>query len=175
MCYLGIVLSLIVVFSFQTRMEVERLYRMCPNWVSSGSSNTFVTLPVIAVSQATIDAELGTEFSLTVSSNTALGIINMRDGRAVNLTVTYPAIRFTNAVDWAGKSKPSDTEDIKMFHFYKIGEVLHGAYEQRIPFPYRTAANQPTVTDIVTGKYWRWTGTNWVEIAPADLRPEWVH
>lgn len=99
-------------------------------------TTTHVIIPPISVANQTLDASLGSEFILTLTSNVNLGIIHMVDGRALNLTVTNAehSLIFTNQILWL----PTNTipyavsNDITCYTFFQNSNIIYGSVMRRI-------------------------------------------
>lgn len=94
-------------------------------------TTTYTIIPPISIAGQVFDAELGSEFSLLLTSNVNLGIIHMVDGRAVNLAVTNVehTLIFTNQISWL----PTNTipyaasNDITLFCFMQNSNIIYGS------------------------------------------------
>ncbi len=94
----------------------------------------FEFLPPLNVPSTIVDANLATEFSLVVRSNTVLEFIHLINGRTLNLTVTNLGftIGFANNITWmpTNGEPPFDVAGVSMFHFYQSDKALYGAFTE---------------------------------------------
>jgi len=111
-------------------------------------TTTYTTIPPITLTTQTIDAELGSEFSAVLTSNVNYGIINMRDGRMLNLTVTNAehTVTFTNPIHWL----PTNTipyaasNSVTLFNFMQRSNTIYGSVMRQNYFEDETKLDSAT-------------------------------